>query len=76
MMMMVMTIDQNEAPVYLTEPISKFYVQWSNCKIGGRGTLWRAREREPVMPMVRGLGGEAPPPEAEDCFASGHTTDL
>jgi len=23
--------------------------QWSNCKTGGRGTLWRAREREPIM---------------------------
>ena len=62
--------------------------KWLNCKIGGKGTLWRAREREPIIgvcrqspqrspgaePLVRGQGSR--PPEAEDYFASGHSIDL
>jgi len=58
--------------------------QWSNCKTEGRGTLWRAREREPIMGAWGGAragsSGRAPgqirgalPPEAEDYFASGHS---
>ena len=44
--------------------------QWSNCKIEGSGTLWRARERLPIMgvepsagsrgkALGQGSGGEA-----------------
>jgi len=51
------------------EPVCKH--QWSNCKIDGRGTLWGARKREPIMgavppagsgavPLVRESGGKAP----------------
>jgi len=50
------------------------FKQWSNCKIYGRGTLWWAREREPIMgvwkrspqqgpgaePPSQGVRGEAP----------------
>ena len=63
------------------------FTQWSNCKIEGRGTLWRAREHEPIMGVwgrspQRGPGSPghgvrgAKTPEAEDYFASGHSTDL